>query len=475
MTLKRRWRCGCEPTLENPAFSGNGPCCDVCNNTAPCAWVIQSACRHATASGEFYLDRCTALIKEMGNCEWTSRWAFPCNIGGSNDLGWCESGDPYFDRPMVLAYCSSGKRPACVAGTITPTVDQCDDIPFDGGGLSNCCTWPEFLREIGCDKGFVKWRLTATSSTTATLLCTTRDGGMGLFTCDDWSCTEESTFLLIDRTDELQGIPHALCVAPADREPTLVCEDMDSQCACCDYDFQVGTLYITISACPGFTGYHEVLVERTCEDPGYCGVTWPSPAPCCVFVGTLTATVNGCDKQILLITWCDGSAYQQEVYCYNDNTLCYETQGMSMISLFECRCNGPYIEATFPELDCCCPDDPPLETCLCDDAIPATLTADVQGSEGGGSLCVFSITNTGTIGECPLSGPEINTWTGTATCGGVTYEFAMTIDDDCTSECTVSATISVDGTPNPYQSDSGVCDPFEYTFTFDNFTVVVTA
>lgn len=455
MTLKRRWRCGCEPTLENPALYGNGPCCDVCNNTAPCAWVIQSACRHATASGEFYLDRCTALIKEMGNCEWTSRWAFPCNIGGSNDLGWCESGDPYFDRPMVLAYCSSGKRPACVAGTITPTVDQCDDIPFDGGGLSNCCTWPEFLREIGCDKGFVKWRLTATSSTTATLLCTTRDGGMGLFTCDDWSCTEESTFLLVDRTDELQGIPHALCVAPADREPTLVCEDMDSQCACCDYDFTTGTLFITITACPGFTGYHEVVITRICDAGGLpCGVTYPTPAPCCVFGGSLTATANGCEKQIYLLTWCDGSTYQQEVYCEVDG--CYVSQGMSTINLYECRCSGPYIDATLPPLDCCCPDEPPS---CCDYAsLPSTGTISdgtntytlTKGTTAGGDT---TYTNAGPITLCGFESAAIS-----VTCidGVWTFDGAempcvgtMTWDGDCGAiiltfdcfGCTITVTI----------------------------------
>lgn len=398
MTLKRRWRCGCESILENPAFSAQGPCCTICNNTAPCAWVIQSACRHDTANGEFYLDRCTALVKEQDGCEWTSRWGF------SNGNTFDESGDPYFDRPIVLGYCSTGKRPACGPGDQVPEVDNCSDTPF-AVGLDNCCTWPEFAGRRACDIGFVKWRLTAIDTTTASLVCTTRDGNTATYLCTDWSCTEERSFTRSARTAGLQGIPPVLCVAPVNRSPTLVCDTIEDQCACCDYDFDVGTLFLRITGCSGFNGYHEVPIGRICAAEDLpCGVTYPTPAPCCVFAGSITSSADGCDESIYLIVWCDGTTYHVEAYCPDPNNPgCWVSQGEATVSLYECRCAGPYIEFEMPPTDCCC-----------DSVVPSC------GTEAIGNI-VAEIT-IGAVGPVTviMTNTGGDTWSGEAPlpCGG---------------------------------------------------------
>lgn len=490
MSLKRRWRCGCESILEIPPFEGDGPDCELCNNTAPCTWVIMSACRHATTTGEFYLDRCTALVKECGRgCEWTSRWCF------ASGLGCAENGDPYFDRPLMVARCPSGKRPACTAAEASelPFVDVCDD-----GGLldfidSGCqCTWPELLGgnpDVAdvIARTFVKWRLTALTATTAGLVCTTRDGNRAEFHAANWSCTAESTFTLVSRDAGLQGIPQALCVAPGGGE--VKCEDPcdtpEARRICCDFlpACDTGQIELNVTGCQGPVPTQLITVTRhTSSATLPCGPAgrYPATAPCGVFWGEFSLGLSGCDGsseakgwdgRAAEMFWCDATnpdnPYQGEVYCYNTFLSCWVFQGLLTITGFVC-CPIPRFDALLPALACCC--EAPVDCCPCTDGDERIVEVNFNSVSGCSLTGQFSQNSsaTGCIflldglndGDCQVNGG------GSIECTtGGSPTLGATTDDGAgggTTNWSTGMTLTVNS-----------CDPIDWEWSGSQGTVTV--
>lgn len=255
----------------------------------------------------------------------------------------------------------------------------------------------------------------------------------------------------------------------ADENP---CEDQDSRCACNDFEIGNGvTLLVNITGCDSISGLQLVSLTRyKSPTPLPCGVDYPDPSPCGVFIGTLS-TGDGCDAEgvswsggVLIMLWCDGDTYRIKVYCYSNDDSCYVEQGEASITRLELLCWGSiYLEFTLPDLDCCCPEEPGLPPCDCAPFTtpPTPLYADIASS------CGASFESTSTIEL--TQGLDLSCWekSGAGTDG---MPSALDIIEVCCSgdEWTCQLTFIPAGCGSPLTvAASGTCDPFSVTFVFD--------
>lgn len=243
------------------------------------------------------------------------------------------------------------------------------------------------------------------------------------------------------------------------------CATRADACCCCDTGFDIAFFEVRITGCARLTTTTLVTIHRKCapEDLG-TGISYPDNDPCCVFSGDLGLGDTGCTSggvaytgAVRLILWCDTNLpctqpYRIRVYCQKTD-LSWELQGEAAITLYECRCQGPYIEFTLPDLNCCCEAPPPI-TCG-DCSIPQTLTATFTGC-GGGS---YTITYDSMLGAWVGTGPD---------CGTAYIVIQMT----CTVEDGVVVTLeTVPPSGSEFAAASYSCSPFDATAVIDGTTL----
>ena len=228
-----------------------------------------------------------------------------------------------------------------------------------------------------------------------------------------WSRWGRNTMRLTDASRlEWPSLKREVCVAAVDF-PYLhnECDTFAARCTCIDTGASQVTFIITITGCSNIEGTFSVLLNRyKAGDTLPCGVSFPASYPCGVFFsgGTIgsgpeSCTVEGVNwsgTSIGFLSWCDGTDYHVEVYCYNLATECWVSQGEATITLQEPTCKGMLLEFTLPPLDCCCPTDPPVENDCCPGGAPRTLYADVS-STGCPDLDGLTI---------PLTYDAVNDW-----------------------------------------------------------------
>lgn len=205
----------------------------------------------------------------------------------------------------------------------------------------------------------------------------------------------------------------------------LACETRVQDCRCCDTGAPTLPFVVVIDGCGTFAGRHEFDATRY-RDPDTlpAGVTYPTPDPCGVFWGTITAG-DGCaaggsnwSGTIGLLSWCDGTdaaiPWHVSVWCYDTDAAEFVSQGEATVTSYECRCDGPRFAFTLPPLACCC-DGTLIVTDCCPDGIPDTLTVELSGS--GCADFVTTVTWNGTT-----------RWQGTVSICGLTMSVTVTCD-----------------------------------------------
>ncbi len=434
MHRARYRKCSCaNPTDDRVA---NGVlCCEFCDDP-PCQFVAKFDCNiYTKVTGEYVKENIhnggdLFLLKEcFRGCKWLAKW------GMTAPPPTCVVPDDY-------------GNPGCWA-----------DANVVG---SNCCWW---FSDVLCSEivaTHTMWTLEIVDATTATLTVTPITGGTGVYTCDTFDCTARNDFVYdsAGATDNLKHLPCGVCVAPVntESEPALKCETKDDQCDCCDNGGDTMTFDVAITGCAALESVTTINTTRVCDPEAMaCGITYPSPAPCCVFVGDIS-TGDGCTFEgtgytglVRLIIYCVGlDDYAIDVYCQK-NDLCFESQG-TIGTTTVCTCNGPYLEFTLPELNCCCPSTP-IDTDCCPTPMPSVLTA-------------FDGTNTVTLTYTPsswiLTPTPGSTFAGCTFTSGVGRSIALTcfgggfwmfsIDDG-------SGALPVTCSP------TGDCDPVDLTCT----------
>jgi hypothetical protein len=309
---------------------------------------------------------------------------------------------------------------------------------------------------------------------------------------DTWNVFGRNT-MVIDDPYRWPSCQPEICVVGIKRGLPAACDTNEAQCNCCDNGEDTAQFMVDVTGCEGFAGAQAVLSTRE-TDPGdfvaeYPGADWPASAPCGVWPFVLSSG-DGCtvgdvsySGNILVVIYCDGNDYQGDAYCFD--TEINEWVNKSALSI-TWRCidgceefetlEGPVtvcctwvVEFTLPELDCCCPEEPPCCPCVADDerivevnfnsASGCSLTGQtVQNS--GSTGCIFILDGLND-GDCQVDGggniecSDDGTWT----LGVTTSDGAMGGITDWSSP---AMTLTVNS-----------CDPLDLEWTGSQGTVTL--
>ena len=374
MTLRRArtWVCDDCENGTDPRDPSGVVCCEHCDEP-PCQFVatFEQCSFFTTVTGSYTKEHIKPagylyLLKEcLRGCKWQAKWSALGDTGG----------------------CPAPPESYGIASCWRPLLEEASEL--------GCCWWGGGSGADGnspCNPDiqeflWLMWELEITSPTTATLTVTPKTGGSAQYTCDDFDCMARNQFRF-DRdgaTDNLKFLPCGVCVAPINTtdEMELKCDTAEHQCDCCDPGVD-GIFQVKITGCDFLTETNVVDAIRHCDPtPLGTGISYPGDQHgCCVFVADL-GTDTGCTVDsigytglIRLIIYCSAAdTYKIKVYC-QETDLSFTLAGNAAVTLYECRCNGWYIEFTLPDpLPCCCEG---AVDCSC--VPPATLYADFSSS-----------------------------------------------------------------------------------------------
>jgi len=286
-------------------------------------------------------------------------------------------------------------------------------------------------------------------------------------------CGQQSEMTLVSGDNSLllagNHWPEKVCISPATTiQRYQVCDTPEATCNCCDKGGDTLSFTMVLTGCGAVNGtYSFAAVRYRSPTPLPDGVSYPGSVPCGVFwyalntgiicpsPGTGSGSVgwwggeDGDEVQIGLLSWCDGTTYHVQAYCFNPELNTWVDQGEGTVSGYECRCDGtPRFAYELPELDCCC-DATLIVTDCCPDGIP-----DVLAIEFFRSSDPSTIIGSGTI---TYSG---GTWSGVVNFCGVDADVEMTC---VTNEFGSNFNLF---TSNGFSvNHSGLsCDPLEITF-----------
>lgn len=429
--------CNCwnetEPDLGEINPARYHPCCDVIED-APCVYAVIFGCDHSwpaiTGRDDFpdiyryvglpcdftdpdpnaepkFFYQVHRLKKECGpSCRWSETHAltmiaynevcslmieakmFPCGLLDNDYFPNEQHTFPQYEYPPLVA------KKACYG----------EFVEFSPGLEADC-----YAIAVDNETGFRFWSLNLDGTPT---LSWEFEGYPGtgnplaaigrakpVYTAPDaWNATGRNNMELTN-WEEWPSVPRFICVVAvggAGVEPA--CDTEEAQCDCCDNGADTVQFGIVMEGCVRVSGCQIVTSTREC-DPGafeaaYPGATYPGSAPCCVWPFTV-GDGDGCSVDgvswggsILTVIYCTGSGYSGEAYCFDEDIDEWVLQGSLNVSDFRCLdgcetfmcgdeevtlCCTWVIHFTLPELDCCCPEDPPAECCPCED-LPATAS-----------------------------------------------------------------------------------------------------
>ncbi len=448
-SMQRCDGCDCRVSMiEGDADAHDWPCCEnFPDNKAPCRYILFALCYSKVDIGSpncitgtnewplFY--PATELRKKCYiGCDWVMRPTCAATFGGDDYSA--EVQDVVADANQTfppssgtggaLAY-HEGDYRSGLGGCVAPSTCSGDFDPDCVEELDDRWT----LSAAGIDAGDVTLTLTdptilawAAGQGKATPVYTNRE---------EWD--PFGRYNIMDLTAgraDWPMLPYSLCVGFVD-EPGAEenpCETQDDRCFC--NDFELGdtvTLLVNVIGCDTISGLQTVGMNRVYSSAGLpCGIAahFPSPAPCGVFVGTVS-TGDGCDEwsgSVYLALWCDSASEMWKIraWCYSNDSSCYEYAGEGSVDHWDLCWGSVYFEFTLPDLDCCCPDTPIATECCPDDDTPTTLTWDDGTDTGTVTWGGSNWSGTGDICGCTATGVHLQC----LDIGGGTYQWDLVID-----------------------------------------------
>jgi hypothetical protein len=424
------------------------PCCEFFpDDKAPCCYVVIARCRSEVIHDLSFSDGCasgptTALLmypvfelrkKCYVGCEWVMD-----------------------DCTEVEDQTTDALNPSFPPASLTAGAISYHQGDYRSGYTGCIASGPGPDRWTLAVAGTAAGDVTLTLTHTAIVAWATGDGRtIPVYeNVEAWNAFGRNRMDIVAGYDDFPMLPKSICVVAVD-EPGAddnPCDTHEDRCAC--NDFTIGdsvTFNIVVTGCDGYTFPSTIDLTRY-KDPDAlpCGVTYPASDPCGVFIGELS-TGDGCTNEagtwsggVLLMFWCDGTTYNIKAYCYDTELECWVEQGNATITELELTCDGTvYVEFTLPDMDCCCPEEPPIDVCCCNVPVSTILTWD----DG---------TNSGTL---TWNGTR---WVGTGNpdaCTGVELRLTCLGDPVCAWD------LNIDGFVNqPANVTSITCEPFSLTF-----------